>query len=138
MSEIKTREEYNALINEADVVHQQAVREVAECRIEAVRRDRDLDTALINFRAGYPVMSPAQVHQHRLGQQQKLLQEHVDAGGSARGFLGEKKPEAASALDANRIYSKGGSVELGVGLNRRGGFDVSKKGQTIPSKRPGE
>lgn len=138
---VPSRDEYDELINQADVAHQSAVAARFTARDQLRRADLALDRAWTDFRSSYPKKSAATVHREAIAKQQALLLEHVNAGGDPRGFLGERKSEPASQLDAQRIWSKGGSINSGGrgGLQRFGGFGVENRGRfVIPSKKPGE
>lgn len=136
MSEIPTREEYDHMIEMADAAFAEATAEHNRARDAERRADAQEDKDWRNLCASYPIKSPTMVNKERLGQLQTKLEEHVRSGGNPRDFLGERKPEPASAFDAQRIYSKGGNVNHGRGLQRFGGFGVEHRGRTVvPSEK---
>lgn len=130
-----TKKEYDELIQMAETALTEATAEHNRARDVERRALEKLDKAWTDFRATYPVKSANAVNKERLAGQQQKLEAHVASGGDPKGFLGERKPEPASPLDANRIWSKGGSVNNGVGIQRRGGFAIEHRGRTVPSEK---
>ena len=137
---IPTREEYDQLINQADIAHQSAVAARFTARDQLRRADMALDKAWTSFRATYPIKSAAQVHREAIAKKSGAAFGACASRRRSSRFLGERKSEPASPFDAQRIYSKGGNINSGGrgGLQRFGGFGVENRGRVVvqvPSKR---